>query len=78
MAKVNKPKTKNDQYLIDYLSKLQKLNDIEVEIPQVDIDDVIKDPKQYALDFIELEFAKMVPRFLEAYKIGNKFGKKNK
>ena len=54
------------------------MNDIEVEIPQVNIDDVISNPKQYALDFIELEFAKMVPRFLEAYKLGNKFGKKNK
>ena len=42
----------------------------------MNIDDVINDPKQYALDFIELEFAKMVPKFLEAYKLGNKFGKK--
>ena len=62
MAKDNKQKGKNDQYLIDYLTKLQKLNDVEVDIPQASIKDVIKDPRQYALDFIELEFAKTVPK----------------
>ena len=71
-------KNKVDQSLVEFVTQLKDLNDIEVEIPQVNIDDVINDPKQYALDFIELEFAKMVPRFLEAYKLGNKFGKKNK
>ena len=69
---------KNDQYLIDFLTKLQRLNDIEVDIPQVNIDEVIKNPRQYALDFIELEFAKNVPKFIEAYQQGFKFGKKNK
>ena len=78
MAKENKPRTKNDQYLIDYLSKLQKLNDVTVEIPQAKIDDIIKNPRQYALDFIELEFAKNVPKFIKAYKMGFNFGKKNK
>ena len=78
MAKDNKPRTKNDQYLIDYLSKLQKLNDVTVEIPQAKIDDIIKNPRQYALDFIELEFAKNVPKFIKAYKMGFNFGKKNK
>jgi hypothetical protein len=60
------------------LSKLQKLNKIDLEIPQVNINQVIKDPKRYALDFIELEFAKTVPKFIKAYKLGNEFGKKNK
>jgi hypothetical protein len=78
MAKEKKTQGQNDQFLIDYLTKLRKLNDIEVEIPQVNIDEVIKDPRQYALDFIELEFARTVPKFIKAYKEGFDFGKKNK
>tara|TARA_R100001443_G_scaffold114235_1_gene129945 strand:- start:8624 stop:8806 length:183 start_codon:yes stop_codon:yes gene_type:complete len=60
------------------LSKLQKLNKIDLEIPQVNINEVMRDPKRYALDFIELEFAKTVPKFIKAYSLGNEFGKKNK
>lgn len=78
MAKGKKQNNKNDQYLIDFLIKIQTLNDIEVDVPQADIDDVIKDPRQYALDFIELEFARNVPKFIESYKAGSKFGKLNK
>ena len=78
MPKVKEQKGKNDQFLIDFLTKLQRLNDIEVDIPQDNIDAVIKDPRQYALDFIELEFAKNVPKFIKAYKMGFEFGKKNK
>ena len=78
MAKDKKQENKNDQYLIDFLTKLQQLNDIEVEIPQADIEEVIKNPRQYALDFIELEFAKNVPKFIKAYDMSFKFGKKNK
>ena len=78
MPKEQKKPGKNDQFLIDYLLKLQQLNDIEVDIPQADIDEVIKNPRQYALDFIELEFAKTVPKFIEAYREGFAFGKKNK
>tara|TARA_Y100000401_G_scaffold98144_1_gene85803 strand:+ start:2270 stop:2404 length:135 start_codon:yes stop_codon:yes gene_type:complete len=44
----------------------------------MDIDEVIKDPRKYALDFIELEFAKNVPKFIEAYKHGFTFGKLSK
>ncbi|MAH48523.1 hypothetical protein CMI37_22040 [Candidatus Pacearchaeota archaeon] len=78
MPKEQKKQGKNDQYLIDYLRKLQRLNDIEVDIPQTNIDEVIKNPRQYALDFIELEFAKTVPKFIQSYKEGFAFGKKNK
>tara|TARA_Y100000310_G_scaffold215870_1_gene216817 strand:+ start:24 stop:260 length:237 start_codon:yes stop_codon:yes gene_type:complete len=78
MPKEQKKRGENDQFLTDYLLKLQQLNDIEVDIPQADIDEVINDPRQYALDFIELEFAKTVPKFIEAYKEGYAFGKKNK
>ena len=68
----------NNQFLIDYLTKLRQLNDFEIEVPQVDINEVINDPRQYALDFIELEFAKAVPKIVEAHKNGLLFGKKNK
>lgn len=78
MAKDKNSKSKNDQFLIDYLTKLQRLNDINVDIPQVNINEVIKDPRRYALDYIELEFARNVPKFIKAYKEGFKFGKKNK
>tara|TARA_Y100000034_G_scaffold81459_1_gene97623 strand:+ start:719 stop:853 length:135 start_codon:yes stop_codon:yes gene_type:complete len=44
----------------------------------VDIGEVIKDPRQYALDFIELEFSKAVPKFIKSYNNGLKFGQKNK
>jgi len=68
----------NDQYLIGYLRKLRRLNEFDVDVPQADIKEVIKNPRQYALDFVELEFAKAVPKFVKAYKEGFTFGKKNK
>jgi hypothetical protein len=68
----------NDQYLIGYLRKLRLLNEFDVDVPQADIKEVIKNPRQYALDFVELEFAKAVPKFVKAYKEGFAFGKKNK
>ena len=75
----NRPKAgKNDRFLIAYLRKLRKLNEFEVDVPQDDIAAVVKAPRQYALDFIELEFAKTVPKFIKAYKEGYAFGKKNK
>ena len=69
---------KNEQYLIEYVTKLHQLNDIDVAIPQVNIDEVIKDPEQYALDFIEAVFVANLPSFSEAYELGVDFGKKNK
>ena len=75
----NRPKAgKNDQYLIAYLRKLRQLNEFEVDVPQDDIAEVVKDPRQYALDFIELEFARTVPKFIKSYNNGFEFGKKNK
>ena len=75
----NRPKAgKNDQYLIAYLRKLRLLNEFDLEIPQDDINEVVKDPRGYALDFIELEFAKTVPKFIKSFNNGFAFGKKNK
>ncbi len=70
--------SKNSQYLIDYLTKLRQLNKLDVEIPNQDINEIISDPRKYALGFIELEFARTVPKFIESYKNGLEFGKKNK
>ena len=70
--------SKNSQYLIDYLTKLRQLNKLDVEIPNQDINTIISDPRKYALDFIELEFARTVPKFIKSYKNGLEFGKKNK
>ena len=74
----NSQQGKNNRYLIGYLRKLRQLNDFEIDVPQADINEVVKDPRQYALDFIELEFSKAVPKFIKSYNNGLKFGQKNK
>ena len=74
----NSQQGRNNRYLIGYLRKLRQLNDFEIDVPQADINEVVKDPRQYALDFIELEFARTVPKFIKAYGMGFDFGKKNK
>ncbi len=45
-------------------------------IPQADIDKVLDNPEQYGFDFIENVFTQYVKVFSEAYKLGDKFGKK--
>ena len=66
-----------NQLLIEYVNDLQNLNDIDVEIPQVDIDEVINDPQQYARDFAEAIFVKHYKDFMKAHKIGKKFALDN-
>ena len=67
---------KLDQSLIEFVTKLQQKNDIDVAIPQADIDKVLDNPEQYGFDFIENVFTQYVKVFSEAYKLGDKFGKK--
>ena len=69
---------KNKQYLIEYVTKLKQLNDIEIEIPKVKPEEVIKNPRQYAMDFVEADFVSHFTSFAKAYKLGSDFGKKNK
>ena len=69
---------KNEQSLIEFVTKLRQLNDIDVAIPQENIDEIVKNPEQYALDFIEAVFVANLPSFAEAYSLGVKFGKENK
>jgi len=64
-----------DQSLIDFVTQLKELNDIEVEIPKGNIKSIIKDPGQYAKDFIEVSFAKFIPRYIKSYKLGKELGR---
>ena len=64
-----------DQSLIEFVTQLQELNDINIDIPEANIDDVLENPEQYALDFIELTFTQYVKTFIKSYELGDKFGK---
>ncbi len=64
-----------DQSLIEFVTQLKDLNDIEVEIPKNNIKSIIENPGQYAKDFIEVSFAKFIPRYIKSYKLGKEFGK---
>ena len=66
---------KLDQSLIEFVTKLQEQNDIVINIPQANIDDILNDPEQYGFDFIENVFTQYVKVFTEAHKLGDKFGK---
>ena len=65
-----------DQSLVEFVTQLKDLNDIEVEIPKGNIKSIIENPSQYARDFIEISFAKNIPKYIKAYKLGKGFGKK--
>ena len=65
-----------DQSLVEFVTQLKDLNDIEVEIPKGNIKSIIQNPEQYAKDFIEVSFAKFIPRYIKSYKLGKEFGKK--
>ena len=72
------PQNQNNLHLLRYLEKLQNLNDFEVDIPPANIDTVLEDPEQYALDFIEASFMKLLPKIQESFKSGQKFARANK
>jgi len=59
------------------VTKLQKLNEIDVEIPQQNIKAIIENPEQYALDLVEINFANHVEKYMESYKLGKDFASKN-
>ena len=67
--------SKAAQSLVDYVTELKRLNQIDPKIPKKQIDQVLENPDQYALDFIEFEFVKNLPKFIEAYKLGKKLSK---
>ena len=64
--------------MVEFVKELQQLNNkVKVEVPQDNINEILNDPRQYALDFVEANFTKHLPRYLKAYKLGSKFAKKN-
>ena len=69
-------KNKQDQSLVEYLTRLKQLNDIDVKLPNINIEKILNDPKQYALNFKEAMFIKYLKQFIDAYKLGDDFSKK--
>ena len=65
-----------EEYLINYVLKLQELNNREIDIPQDNIETILKDPKTYALDWIEANLIFILPEIIEAFKSGQEFAKK--
>ena len=57
------------------MEQLKKFNNIEVEIKKGNIKNIVKNPTQYALDFIEETFIKNFPSAIKSYKLGDKFSK---
>ena len=53
--------------------KQQKLNDIEINLPEPD---TVTDVKQFVLDNIQVAFAKHLPQFRKAFAIGKEFADK--
>tara|TARA_Y100001938_G_C8006864_1_gene387794 strand:+ start:19 stop:264 length:246 start_codon:yes stop_codon:yes gene_type:complete len=73
MAKDNN----HNRFLVEYVKKLQRLNNIELEIPQEPIDSIIENPKEYALNFVEFQVTKNLMKYIEAQKLGKTFALKN-
>jgi len=73
MAKENS----HNRYLVDFVLKLQKLNNLQLDIPQGDIDEIIKNPKEYALNFVEFQVTNNLMKYIEAHKLGKDFALKN-
>tara|TARA_Y100000310_G_scaffold284062_1_gene306489 strand:- start:843 stop:1076 length:234 start_codon:yes stop_codon:yes gene_type:complete len=69
----NKSNNHKDQYLRDFVLKQQKLNDIEINLPEPD---TVTDVKQFVLDNIQVAFARHLPQFRKAFAIGKDFAKK--
>ena len=80
MPKIKKMNQQDrNQYLIEFVQHLKQLNDeIDIEFPDASIEDILKDPEKFAYDFIQLEFAKAIPKFVEAYNTGKEFANANR
>tara|TARA_R100000700_G_scaffold14115_1_gene19914 strand:+ start:7615 stop:7866 length:252 start_codon:yes stop_codon:yes gene_type:complete len=74
MAQKNK-NNKQDQFLIGFVKDLQKLNKVKIKVPKKNIADVLDNPREYAINFIESSFVQYIPRYIKAHKLGQKFGK---
>ena len=63
--------------MVEFVKKLQELNDINLEIPQENIENVIANPKQYALNFVEFQVTKNLMNYIKAHELGKIFALKN-
>ena len=58
--------------------ELQKLNDINIELPtEVPIEEIFDNPRMFAIDFMEQMFKMYEDKFQEAYEMGEKFALTN-
>ena len=67
----------HDHYLIKFVQNLKKYNNLDIEIPQVSTEAILKDPKQYAYNMVQVEFIKSIPNVMEAYTRGSEVSKAN-
>ena len=49
---------------------MRTINDIEVDLPQDNIQEVLNDPKKWAETFSEKLILKFIPTFIKAKKLG--------
>lgn len=63
--------------MVELVKDLQQLNKVTPEILQADIKEILKDPERYALDFAEIIFTRHFSRYIQAYKHGEDFAKRN-
>ena len=72
-----KKKHNHNQYLVEFVQKLKKLNNLELKIPEDSVDKVIKNPKEYALNFVELQITQNILKYIQSHKMGKEFALKN-
>ena len=73
--KKNQKITSLDQSLIKLVKELRTINDLELELPQDDIDLILKDSSKWAEEFSENVIIKSIPNFLKAKKLGKQLAK---
>ena len=66
------------ELLVGFVRELQNLNKINNDLIQAPIEDVISDPKKYAIDYMEMMFSRHINRFILAYNLGKEFALANK
>ena len=61
--------------MIDSVEELQALNkQVDPKLPKAKPEDIEKDPNEYALNFVEVEFTKAISKFIKSYNMGKKLG----
>ena len=66
-------KKNKDQFLVDYVVNLRNLNNkIKIKPPKADIEKIIKDPEEYAKEYVEIAFAKYLRLFKKSFLLGKK------